>query len=120
MPHAIRIHRAGDADQLCWEAVDIGNPGWGQVRLQQTAVGLNYIDIYMRTGLYPIAEYPAVLGMEAAGYVEAIGEGVDGLAIGDRVAYCTALGAYTESRIIAADKLLKLPTRALMIERQQP
>lgn len=109
MTHAIRIHQPGDADQLSWEEVDVGDPGAGQVRIRQTAVGLNYIDVYMRTGLYPIAEYPAVLGMEAAGVVEAVGNGVSDLSVGDRVAYCMSPGAYTESRLIDAAKLLKLP-----------
>lgn len=109
MTHAIRIHQPGEADQLKWDEVTVGEPGPGQVRIDQTAVGLNFIDVYMRSGLYPLAEMPAVLGMEAAGVVESIGEGVDGFAPGDRVTYCMMPGAYAEQRLMPADKLLKIP-----------
>ena len=109
MTHAIRIHQTGDADQLIWETIDIGDPAAGQVRIKQNAVGLNFIDVYMRSGLYPLTEFPSVLGMEGAGVVEAVGDGVDNFNIGDRVAYCMNPGAYAESRLIAADKLLTLP-----------
>lgn len=109
MTHAIRIHAHGGADVLRWEEVAVGDPGPGEVRLRQTACGLNYIDVYQRDGLYPAGELPAVLGMEAAGVVEALGEGVKGFAVGDRVAYPMCQGAYAEARLIAADKLLKLP-----------
>ncbi|MDH5184933.1 MAG: alcohol dehydrogenase catalytic domain-containing protein, partial [Gammaproteobacteria bacterium] len=100
MTHAIRIHKAGAPEVLQWDAVEVGKPGPGQVRLRQTACGLNYIDIYMRDGSYPIAQLPSVLGMEAAGVVEQLGEGVTDLAIGDRVAYAMVAGAYAEERII--------------------
>ena len=109
MTHAIRIHEPGGPDALRWEKVDVGEPGPGQVRLKQTAVGLNYIDVYMRTGLYPMPEYPATLGMEAAGTVEAVGDGVSHLNVGDRVAYPMAPGAYAETRLIDAEKPVKLP-----------
>jgi NADPH2:quinone reductase len=109
MPHAIRIHAHGGAEQLRWEPVDVGDPGPGEVRLRQTACGLNYIDIYQRDGLYPAGELPAVLGMEAAGEIDAVGEGVSGLSVGDRVAYPMCQGGYAESRIIAADRLVALP-----------
>ena len=109
MTHAIRIHDYGDAGVLRWETVEVGGPGPGEVRLRQTACGLNFIDVYQRTGLYPAGELPAVLGMEAAGRIEALGEGVSGLAVGDRVAYPMRQGAYAEARTIAADKLVKLP-----------
>jgi NADPH2:quinone reductase len=109
MTHAIRINQAGDADQLSWDEVTVNEPVSGQVKIKQTAVGLNFIDVYMRMGMYPIAEFPAVLGMEAAGVVESIGESVDGLSLGDRVAYCMVPGAYAEERLIAAEKLVKLP-----------
>lgn len=109
MTHAIRIHQPGGSENLSWDEITIGEPAAGQVRIKQTAIGLNYIDVYMRSGLYPLAEMPAVLGMEAAGVVEAIGDGVTSLTPGDRVAYCMVPGAYAESRLIAADKLLKLP-----------
>lgn len=109
MSHAIRIHETGGPEVLYWDAVDVGNPGAGQVRLRQTACGLNYIDIYMRTGVYPVADLPAVLGMEAAGVVEELGEGVTELAVGDRVAYAMVVGGYAEQRIIDAHRLVKIP-----------
>ena len=109
MTHAIRIHSTGDADQLSWDEISVADPGPGEIRIRQTAVGLNFIDVYMRSGLYPLAKFPAVLGMEAAGVVEALGEGVDQLSLGDRVAYCMVAGAYAESRLVAAEKVLKLP-----------
>lgn len=109
MTHAIRIHEAGGPEVLKWDTVDIGKPGPGQVRLRQTACGLNYIDIYMRAGIYPVADMPAVLGMEAAGIVEELGEGVTELAIGDRVAYAMIVGGYAEERIIDAHHLIKIP-----------
>jgi len=109
MAHAIRIHSTGGPEVFSWEAVDVGAPGPGEVRLRQEAVGLNYIDVYHRSGLYPLASFPAVIGMEGAGTVEAIGEGVTDLAVGDRVAYAGVLGAYAQERLIPADRLVKLP-----------
>ncbi|MDH5634060.1 MAG: quinone oxidoreductase [Gammaproteobacteria bacterium] len=109
MTHAIRIHQPGGPDAMQWETVDVGSPGPGQVRLRQTACGLNFIDIYMRSGVYPVAELPAVLGMEAAGVVAEIGEGVTDLATGDRVAYAMVPGAYAEERLIDAQKLVRIP-----------
>lgn len=107
---AIRIHKTGGPEVLCWEDVDIGAPGAGEVRLRQTAIGLNYIDTYYRSGLYPLASYPQVLGMEAAGVVEAVGSGVEELAVGDRVAYANIpVGAYAEQRLIPAERIVKLP-----------
>ncbi len=108
MPHAIRIHQTGGPEALKWEEIEIGSPGPGQVRLRQTIVGLNYIDVYHRTGLYPVP-LPAVLGTEAAGIVDAVGEGVTHLQAGDRVAYASVLGSYADARLIAADRLVKLP-----------
>ena len=108
MSKAIRIHQTGGPEVLTWEDVEVGEPGPGQVRLRQTACGLNYIDVYGRTGLYPVGDLPATIGMEAAGVVEAVGDGVE-LAIGDRVAYPMALGAYAEARLIEADKLVQIP-----------
>ena len=109
MTKAIRIHATGGPEVLNWEDIEVGDPGPGQVRLQQSACGLNYIDVYGRTGLYPVGDLPAVLGMEAAGVVTALGEGVDHLSVGDRVAYPMNLGAYAEARLIDADKLVSLP-----------
>ena len=108
MAHVVRIHETGGTDVLRWEEVQVGEPAAGQVRLRQTAVGLNFIDTYHRTGLYPL-ELPAVLGMEAAGIVEAIGAEVDGFSVGDRVAYPLQPGAYAEERLIGADRLVQLP-----------
>lgn len=110
MTKAIRIHQTGGPDVLKWEDVEVGAPGPAQARVRHTAIGLNYIDVYGRTGLYPLPALPHVLGMEGAGIVEAIGEGVDEVAVGDRVAYVAAPpGAYAEQRLVAADRLIKLP-----------
>jgi NADPH2:quinone reductase len=107
MPSAIRIHRPGGPEVMQWEPVEVGEPGPGQVRLRQEAVGLNYIDVYHRTGLYP-QQLPFTPGVEGAGIVEAVGDGVDWLKIGDRVAYAGPIGSYAEERLIVADKLVKL------------
>ncbi|MFV2031287.1 MAG: alcohol dehydrogenase catalytic domain-containing protein, partial [Gammaproteobacteria bacterium] len=109
MTKAIRIHKNGGPEVLVWETVEVANPAKGQVRLAQTACGLNYIDVYGRTGLYPAGELPAILGMEAAGIVDAVGEGVESVVAGDRVAYPMQLGAYAEARLIDAKHLLKIP-----------
>ncbi len=110
MTRAVRIHRNGGPEVLQWEDVDIADPGPGEVRLRQTAVGLNFIDVYHRTGLYPLPSLPAVIGMEGAGVVESVGEGVTDLAPGDRVAYASLpVGAYAEVRLMSAQRLVKLP-----------
>ena len=110
MPRAIRIHRPGGPEAMRFEEVTVGQPGPGEARLKQTAVGLNYIDVYHRTGLYPLPSYPAVIGMEGAGVVEAVGPGVTEVAVGDRVAYADAPpGAYAEARLMPAHRLVKLP-----------
>jgi NADPH2:quinone reductase len=109
MTHAIRIHQNGGPEVLQWESINVGEPGPGQVRLRQTACGLNFIDIYMRQGIYPVNDFPAVLGMEAAGVVEQLGEGVSEFATGDRVAYPMVTGAYSEERLIDAQRLVKIP-----------
>jgi NADPH2:quinone reductase len=108
MTHAIRIHRTGGPEVLQWEEVELAHPGPGQVVVRQQAVGLNYIDVYHRTGLYP-QPLPFIPGVEGAGWVEAIGEGVEGLTPGDRVAYAGPIGGYAEARLIAADSLIRLP-----------
>jgi NADPH2:quinone reductase len=110
MPHAIRIHETGGPEVLRWDSVEVNAPGPGQVLLRQTAVGLNYIDTYHRTGLYPLPALPAVLGMEAAAVVEAAGPDVAGLAPGTRAAYASPpVGAYAEMRLMPADRVVKLP-----------
>ena len=109
MTKGIRIHETGGPEVLRWEDIEVGSPAAGQVRLKQTACGLNYIDVYGRTGLYPMVDFPAILGMEAAGIVEELGANVDNLVVGDRVAYAMQLGAYTEERLIDARQLVKIP-----------
>jgi NADPH2:quinone reductase len=108
MPNAIRVHEVGGPDKLLWEEVDVGDPGPGQVRIAQVAAGLNFIDVYHRTGLYP-QPLPFVPGVEGAGTIEAIGDGVEGLAVGDRVAYGGPIGGYAEARLIDANKVVKVP-----------
>jgi NADPH2:quinone reductase len=110
MHHAIRIHEHGGPEVLRWEAVPKPSPGPGEALVKHAAVGLNYIDVYFRTGLYKPPALPAIIGMEGAGVVEAVGEGVTDLKPGDRVAYATApIGAYAEFRTIKAERLVKLP-----------
>ena len=107
--HAIRIHETGGPDVLRREEVEVGEPGPGQVRLRQTAIGLNYIDTYHRGGLYPVP-LPSGLGLEAAAVVDVVGPEVTGLSSGDRVAYASApLGAYAQCRLYPAERLVKLP-----------
>ncbi|NLR75943.1 quinone oxidoreductase family protein [Leeia aquatica] len=109
MSKVVRFHQTGGPEVMVLEDVAVGEPGPGQVRLRQHAVGLNFIDLYHRSGLYPMA-LPSGLGMEAAGVVEAVGEGVSTAQVGDRVAYAGGpLGAYAEQRILPADKLVPLP-----------
>ena len=110
MPRAIRIHQPGGPEEMRWEEITVGAPGPGQVRLRQTAVGLNYIDVYHRTGLYPVPQMPAILGMEAAAVVTEVGPGVTDLQPGQRVAYASPpVGAYAEERLMPADRLVPLP-----------
>ena len=108
MPHAMRIHEAGGPENLKWEEVEVGNPGPGQVRVRNTAVGLNYVDTYQRSGLYPMP-MPFTLGSEGAGVVEAVGPKVKDLKVGDRVAYSGPIGAYAEELLRPADRLVKIP-----------
>jgi NADPH2:quinone reductase len=110
MTKAIRIHETGGPEVLRWEEIDVPAPGSAQVHIRHTAIGLNFIDIYHRTGLYPLPAFPAVLGMEGAGIVEKIGDGVKEFRPGDRVAYAgLPTGAYAEARLIPAHRLVKLP-----------
>ena len=109
MTHAIRIHSIGGPEVLKWEEVTVGAPAPNEVRLKATAIGLNYIDTYHRSGLYKIP-LPSVLGREAAAVVEEIGSAVTDLKVGDRVAYAASpIGAYAEARLMLADKLVKIP-----------
>ncbi len=108
MPNAIRIHQPGGPEVMRWEPVEVGDPGPGQVRLRQHAAGLNFIDVYHRTGLYP-QPLPFTPGVEGAGVVESVGDGVEHVKAGDRVAYAGPIGGYAEVRLIDADRLVKLP-----------
>lgn len=109
MTKAIRVHAYGGPDVMKWEDVPTPEPSPGEVAIKQEAVGMNYIDVYFRTGLYKAPSMPVTIGMEAAGTVTAVGSGVSGISVGDRVAYAGALGAYATERVITADKLVKLP-----------
>ncbi|MGH8253670.1 MAG: quinone oxidoreductase family protein [Steroidobacteraceae bacterium] len=109
MSKAIRLHEHGGADKLRWEDQAVPAPGPGEVLLRHTAIGLNYFDIYVRTGLYP-STLPTGLGSEGAGVIEALGKKVRDFRVGDRVAYSGARnGSYAEQRVIEADELVKLP-----------
>ena len=109
MTRVMQVKRTGGPEVLTWEEMTLSTPGEGEVRLRHSAIGLNYIDVYFRSGLYP-AELPFVPGLEAAGVVEAVGAGVSGLMPGDRVAYASPpLGAYSEQRVIQAKVVVKIP-----------
>jgi len=109
MPHAIRIHETGGPEVMRWEEVEVGQPGPGEVRVRNTALGLNFIDTYHRTGLYPMP-LPTTLGMEGAGVVEAVGPKVKGFKAGDRVAYANPIGSYAEVCLRPVARLVKIPT----------
>jgi NADPH2:quinone reductase len=109
MNHVIRVHEHGGPEKLVWEEVPLPDPKPGEVLVRHKAVGLNYIDVYFRTGLYKVPSMPVSIGMEGAGVVEAVGDGVTDLRLGDRVAYAGALGAYAEARCAPADRLVKIP-----------
>jgi NADPH2:quinone reductase len=109
MSKAIQIHEQGGPEVMQWEDVEVGAPGSGEVRLKHAAVGLNYIDVYHRNGTYPLP-FPSGIGLEGAGTVEEVGEGVGELAKGDRVAYAGGpIGAYAEERLMPAERLVKIP-----------
>lgn len=108
MPHAIQIHQTGGPDVLSWEEVEVGAPGLGQAKLLQEAVGLNFIDVYHRSGLYQ-QSLPFVPGVEGAGVVQSVGPEVTNVKPGDRVAYAGPVGGYAEERLIDANRLVKLP-----------
>lgn len=108
MPHVIRIQQNGGPEQMHWEEVVVGDPGPGEVRVRNTAIGLNFIDTYHRSGLYPMP-LPLVLGSEGAGVVEAVGPKVKEFKVGDRVAYAQPIGAYAEVLIRPVARLVKIP-----------
>jgi len=108
MTHAIRIHQPGGPEALKWEEVEVGEPGPGQARIRQAAAGLNFIDVYHRTGLYK-QPLPFTPGVEGAGTIESVGPDVEHLKAGDRVAYAGPIGGYSAERLVPADRLVKLP-----------
>lgn len=111
MAFAVRVHTHGGPEVLKYEEITLPEPGPGEVRIRHTAIGLNFIDTYFRTGLYKPAAYPFIPGNEGAGVVVSVGKGVKGFKKGDRVAYGTAMGSYATERNIAADKLIRLPKK---------
>jgi NADPH:quinone reductase len=103
------VRAAGGPEALEWTALETGVPGRGEVRIEQRAIGVNFIDTYFRSGLYPWPSTPLIPGAEAAGVIAQVGEAVTDLAVGDRVAYTLPLGAYRTQRVVAAERLVKLP-----------
>jgi NADPH2:quinone reductase len=108
MTKAVRFHKTGGPEVLQLDEVQVGEPGQGQARIRHTAIGVNFVDTYQRSGLYPM-QLPQVAGNEGAGVLEAIGPGVKGLKKGDRVAYTGLPGSYCEARVVPADRMVKLP-----------
>lgn len=108
MTHAIRIHQTGGPEVLSWEHVDVPEPGPGQARLDIVAAGVNFIDTYHRRGIYPV-DLPFTPGMEGAGVVAAVGEGVHRVAVGDRVAWADQIGSYAEAAVLGVDRLVPVP-----------
>lgn len=115
MPHAIRVHQVGGPEVLRWEETEVGEPGPGQVRIRQEAAGLNFIDVYHRTGLYQ-QPLPFTPGVEGAGIVEAVGPDVTDVTVGNRVAYAGPIGGYCEERLIDAARLMKLPDKISSVQ----
>jgi NADPH2:quinone reductase len=109
MSKAIRIHATGGPEVLLWEEVPKPEPGPGELLVRHEAIGLNYIDVYFRTGLYKLPGFPAIIGQEGAGTVEALGPDVQNFAVGDRIAYAGSLGAYATHRVLPAERTIKLP-----------
>jgi len=108
MAKAVRFHKQGGPEVLQYEDVQVGDPGQGQVRIRHTAIGVNFVDTYQRSGLYPM-QLPQVAGNEGAGIIEAVGAGVSDLKAGDRVCYTGLPGSYCEARVVPADRMVKLP-----------
>jgi NADPH:quinone reductase len=108
MSKAVRFHRQGGPEVLQVDDVQVGDPGPGQIRIRHTAIGVNFVDTYQRSGLYPM-QMPAIAGNEAAGIVEALGSGVKGLKKGERVCYTGLPGSYCEERLVPADRVVKIP-----------
>src|ERR1700676_39192 len=109
MTYPIPLYKAGGPEVLGWEQIQVGQPGPGEARVRHTAVGVNFVDVYLRKGVYPVP-LPSGLGTEAAGVVQEIGPGVTEVKVGDRIAYVGGpLGAYAEERLVPADRLVVLP-----------
>jgi NADPH:quinone reductase len=108
MAKAVRFHKQGGPEVLQYDDIQVGDPGPGQVRIRHTAIGVNFVDTYQRSGLYQV-QLPMIAGNEAAGVIDAVGSGVTDLKAGDRVAYTGLPGAYTETRLVPADRMVKLP-----------
>ena len=111
MTKAIRIYKTGSSEEMKWENVNVKAPGSGQINIKHTAVGLNFLDVYQRSGLYNGDTFPVTLGNEGAGLVTAVGNGVNEFELGDRVAYGSGMGAYTEERTIDINHVVKIPTK---------
>lgn len=109
MMKAVRVHKTGGPEVLTLEDVEVGVPGAGEVRIRHTAIGLNFIDVYFRNGLYPAPQLPFTPGNEGAGVISAVGDGVEDLQVGDRVAYAATIGGYAQERVIAADRVVRIP-----------
>ena len=109
MTKAIRIYKTGNSDEMKWESVALTAPSFGQINIKQTAVGLNFLDVYQRSGLYKGDSFPITLGNEGAGVVSAVGEGVTEFVLGDRVAYGSGMGSYAEERTIDVHHVVKIP-----------
>ena len=118
MAKAVRYHKQGGPEVLQVDEVQVGEPGPGQVRVRHTAIGVNFVDTYQRSGLYPM-QLPAVAGNEGAGVVEAVGSGVKDLKKGDRVAYTGLPGSYCEVRLVPADRMVKIPKGSAMSRRRR-
>jgi NADPH2:quinone reductase len=109
MNKAIRIYKTGSSNEMKWEDTEVTKPGSGQINIKQTAIGLNFLDVYQRSGLYSGNTFPVTLGNEGAGIVSAVGEGVSEFVIGDRIAYGSGMGSYTEERTIDVHHVVKIP-----------
>jgi NADPH:quinone reductase len=108
--HAVRVHKVGGPEQLRYDEIEVGEPHPGEVRVRHTAIGLNFTDIHFRTGRYPLPSLPHVIGMEAAGVIEAVGDGVKTFRVGDRVAYAAETPrAYAQATVMPVMRLIKLP-----------
>ena len=116
MAASVRVHKVGGPEVLTYEDIDVGAPGPGQIRIKQNACGINYIDVYFRSGLYPAPSLPFVAGSEAAGEVTAVGPDVKDFKVGDRVAYVVALGGYAAERLLPAERVVALPAAFTYVE----